>query len=123
LIAFAEAGVKAALKEPGALKRALGEFLSEPKASVSFPCAGPLGVGQGVALSSCSCMLYDDDHVFLNGEAWNASGADAHDLRELADRRLLDARRVGKVSVTLRRQLANWIECGWLVRVDTDGAT
>jgi 50S ribosomal protein L16 3-hydroxylase len=68
-------------------------------------------------------MLYDDDHVFLNGEAWNASGADAQDLRELADRRRLDARRVAKVSTTLRRQLANWVECGWLIRVDPDGAS
>jgi 50S ribosomal protein L16 3-hydroxylase len=122
LIAFAEAGVKAALKEPGALKRALGEFLSEPKASVSFPCAEPLAAGQGVALSSCSCMLYDDEHVFLNGEAWNASGADARDLHELADRRRLDASRVATVSATLRRQLASWVECGWLIRVDPDGA-
>jgi 50S ribosomal protein L16 3-hydroxylase len=123
LLGFAQDGVRAALAEPGAVARALGEFLSEPKASVEFHPGAALEPGDGVVLATGSCMLYDAGFVFLNGEAWRASGADARDLRVLADLRVLNAAQVRRVSATLGRQLAQWVDCGWLMRVVPDGAT
>jgi 50S ribosomal protein L16 3-hydroxylase len=122
LLGFTQNGLRAALAEPSAVARALGEFLSEPKASVEFHPGAALEPGDGVVLAKGSCMLYDADFVFLNGEAWRSSGADARDLRELADRRALDAERVRRASATLARQLAEWVDCGWLIRVDPDSA-
>jgi 50S ribosomal protein L16 3-hydroxylase len=117
LLAFAQAGLRAALDEPGALAQALGEYLSEPKPQVAFDAAcGPLDLAQGVRLAPGSCMLYDELHVFLNGEAWRVAGADARLLRELSDRRELSAAALAKAGRTLRSQLLAWLECGWLHR-------
>jgi 50S ribosomal protein L16 3-hydroxylase len=117
MLAFAQAGLQAALNEPGALAQALGEYLSEPKAQVAFEApAGPSDLTLGVRLAPGSCMLYDDLHVFLNGEAWRVAGADARFLRELADRRELSAGALSKAGKALRSQLIAWMECGWLHR-------
>jgi 50S ribosomal protein L16 3-hydroxylase len=117
LLAFAQAGLQAALNEPGALAQALGEYLSEPKAHVAFDApAGSVDLTQGVRLAPGSCMLYDDLHVFLNGEAWRVAGADASYLRELADRRELSGSALAKAGKGLRSQLLTWLECGWLHR-------
>jgi 50S ribosomal protein L16 3-hydroxylase len=121
LLTFALAGLQAALAEPGALARALGETLSEPKPQVAFAAEEDADPLLGVRLAPGSCMLYDDDHVFLNGEAWRVAGADARHLRELADRRRLDARSVAKASKGLRSQLAVWLDDGWLLSLGQDG--
>lgn len=114
LQAFAAEGLLKALSEPGALDRALGEYLSEPKSLVHFEIGEPLPPGCGVALDARSCMLYDDRHVFLNGESWRAAGKDAAMLRRLADARCLSAAEVAKASAALREQLDLWVEDGWL---------
>ena len=59
-------------------------------------------------------MLYDEAHVFLNGEAWRVAGVDARWLRLLADRRCLSAQELAKVGKGLRGQLMAWCEQGWL---------
>ncbi|MEY4747855.1 MAG: hypothetical protein RIQ60_69 [Pseudomonadota bacterium] len=118
LLQFAQAGLAAALTEPGALARALGEYLSEPKPQVSFVAEVDADPMQGVRLAPGSCMLYDDEHVFLNGDAWRVAGRDARHLRELADRRWLDGRTVARTSKSLRDQLAAWLDDGWLLTLD-----
>jgi 50S ribosomal protein L16 3-hydroxylase len=78
--------------------RFLGCFLSEPKPHVYFdPPSPPLPRGafrrraarHGLRLDRRTQLLYDDDHVFVNGAAlpWPAAGAAA--IRRLADRRRL----------------------------------
>lgn len=121
MVEFAAKGLKRLLDEPGALSRALGEYLSEPKPTVSFGEIGdPLPEeGCAVELDPRSCMLYDERHVFLNGESWRAAGRDARMLRELADTRQLDARTVRQASPALRELLDQWCEDGW-IRVITD---
>jgi 50S ribosomal protein L16 3-hydroxylase len=118
LLGFARAGLEAALTEPGALARALGEYLSEPKPQVSFPAEVDADPLQGVRLAPGSCMLYDDEHVFLNGEAWRVAGTDARHLRELADHRRLDARTTARASKALLTQLAVWLDDGWLLTLN-----
>lgn len=59
-------------------------------------------------------MAYDARHVFINGESILASGRDARLMRELADRRCLDAAALGAASPAARALLEEWLASGWL---------
>ena len=61
-----------------------------------------------------SRMLYDDQHVFINGEAFRAAGRDARLMMQLADRRQLDAADAARLSPPARDLLADWVAAGWL---------
>ena len=83
-----------ALRDPQALARALGEWLTEPKPQrlVRAP-ARRAALARGVRLDPRTRMLYDARHVFINGESFRAGGRDARLMRQLADRRRLARRR------------------------------
>ena len=114
---FARASVAAALKDPLALACALGEYLTEPKSSVWFQGnasqAAPIG-SQALALDSRTRMMYDDKHIFINGESYRAQGADALLMRQLADQRALSVAQLRKVSRDAKDLLADWLDAGWL---------
>lgn len=118
LLEFAQKAVHDALKDPLALACALGEYLTEPKASVWFEDASstwaPRHAG-GVCLDSRTRMLYDPHHVFINGESYRAKGADATLMRRLADQRCLAAAELRRASPSALDLLADWHEAGWLV--------
>ncbi len=114
LQAFAQAALAAALKDPGALERALGEALSEPKPSVWFEGAAPANLDSGVVLDRRTRMMYDHSHVFINGESHRASGRDAALMRALADGRRLQPRQMARASAAARALLSAWQEAGWL---------
>ncbi len=114
LLDFARRAVEAAVQRPQALERALGEALTEPKATVWFDARDPLPLGQGAVLDRRSRMLYDTAHVFLNGESFRAGGRDAALMRGLADRRLLTAAEVARLSPDARELLDQWTEDGWV---------
>ena len=59
-------------------------------------------------------MLYDADHVFINGEAFAAAGRDARLMRQLADTRALDAASLSRLSPQARALLDQWLAQGWL---------
>jgi 50S ribosomal protein L16 3-hydroxylase len=112
---FAQSALERALREPAALDRALGQYLSEPKPSVWFEAGQPSWTpGQGLRLHPCSRMLYDERHVFINGECLLASGRDARLMRQLADNRRLEGRSIQAASEQARQMLAQWLEDGWL---------
>jgi 50S ribosomal protein L16 3-hydroxylase len=111
---FAYKAVLQALKHPGDLNCALGEFLSEPKAQVWFEGQAVPRTLKGLRLDRKTKMVYDEDFVFINGESWRCKGADAKYLRLLADERNLDAAQVAKTSLTLNNLLKDWLEAGWL---------
>ena len=111
---FAEKALARALKDPRALDRALGVLMSEPKPRVWFDAGASLSGRSGVVLDRRSRMAYDDHHVFLNGEAFEASGRDARLMRQLADERRLDAAAVGRLSAGAHALLADWVHAGWL---------
>jgi 50S ribosomal protein L16 3-hydroxylase len=115
LLDFAGRAVQRALRDPQALACALGEYLSEPKASVWFE-AGPDGLvqGRGVRLHPRSRMLYDSQHVFINGEGFVARGPDARLMRQLADERRLAPASVHLLSDGARQWLEQWLADGWL---------
>ena len=114
LAAFAADTVRRLVARPGAVARALGEVLSEPKPRVWFTKrTAPRRLG-AVALDRCTRMLYDSRHLYVNGESVQVRGKDAAPLRRLADRRALDARAVRAASPVVRKLLAEWLAAGWL---------
>ena len=114
LMDWGVAAVRAALEKDEAITLALGESLSEPKPSVQFaPSADALG-DQGVRLDPGTRMLYDTRHVYVNGASWRMGGQDAKRLRQLADRRHLDAAQVAAASPALQEWLQEALEEGWL---------
>jgi len=114
LVKFAQDALAAALKDPLALQRSLGEIMTEPKAHVWFHGEQDFEEGVGVRLDKRSRMMYDAKHVFINGESFRAAGADAKRMRKLADERELSAAEVAKLSDGARELLAQWGEDGWL---------
>ncbi|MFY3386480.1 JmjC domain-containing protein [Paracidovorax sp. MALMAid1276] len=110
---FARAALERALAQPHAMDRALGEYLTEPKASVWFE-PGDAGVMlEGVRLDRRSRMMYDAKHVFINGESYLAGGRDATLMRRLANERQLTARDLARASDDALELLSDWCDQGW----------
>ncbi|MEO7055165.1 MAG: cupin domain-containing protein [Caldimonas sp.] len=116
---FADRSVERLLADRQARARALGESLSELKAGVFFEAAAEVDAASGVVLDRRTRMLYDDRHVFINGESYRASGGDAARMRTLADRRSLDADALAGLSDEATELLAQWVAAGWC-RAATD---
>ena len=124
LRAFAGRAVLAALKDPLALGCALGEYMTEPKPAVWFDEALKPWDGKaaktgrtGIELDTRSRMMYDAEHVFINGESHRARGADASLMRRLADQRSLSGRDLRRAGVAALALLGDWHEAGWLRQV------
>ena len=116
LNAFAAAAVARLLADPAALACALGEVLSEPKRGVWFDTAPAADAAQsrGIVLDQRTRMMYDERHVFINGESFRAAGRDAQLMRRLADRRSLGRDELGKLSAEAGALLDDWRAAGWL---------
>jgi len=113
---FAAAALERLVADRVATSRALGEVLSEPKPGTWFErVEGRSGPARAVALARRTRMLYDERFVYVNGEAYRAGGRDATLMRELADRRRLDAKSVAGASVAASELLADWLRAGWCV--------
>ena len=113
LQAFAEQGVRDALKNPLTLQRALGENLTEPKPQVWFEPGSAAGAGSAIALDRRTRMMYDAKHLYINGESYRAGGRDATLMRRLADHRRLEVAELSRASAAARELLDAWCEAGW----------
>jgi len=114
MLDFARTALARQLADPQALARALGETLTEPKPRVWFErSAADVGTG-GVRLDACTRMLYDDRHVYINGEAYAASGRDARLMRQLADSRRLAPADRARLDAGAAALLAEWMQAGWV---------
>ncbi|MFZ9254691.1 MAG: JmjC domain-containing protein [Hylemonella sp.] len=111
---FARQSVMAALKDPHALAQALGELLSEPKPQVWFEPGRLLSGRRGVVLDRRTRMLFDDRHVYINGESFLAAGQDAQLMRHLANERCLATQEVARLSKEALGLLKVWCASGWL---------
>lgn len=120
LMAFARDALQAALQDPDALGRALGEYLTEPKANVWFESNDSLAtlpqgnVSGHVRLDRRTKMMFDARHIFMNGESYRASGRDATLMRRLSDQRYLSQSDLARCSTDARVLLQTWCEAGWL---------
>ena len=113
LDAFARKAVERLLRDPSQLARALGEVMTEPKPEVWFDTGLERGQGAGLRLDRRTRMMYDDRHVFINGESFNAAGRDARLMRDLADARRLTAPQCNLLSADARAVVADWVAQGW----------
>jgi 50S ribosomal protein L16 3-hydroxylase len=106
------------LREPHALACALGEVLSEPKRGVWFEPAALRAAAKyaDLVLDSRTRMMYDDRHIFINGESFRATGRDAALMRSLADRRMLSAAQWRALSPAAREVVEGWLQAGWAAR-------
>ena len=111
---FADASIYRLLADAGARERALGEVLSEPKPGTWFERReAATTMATALVLDPRTRMLYDDRHVFINGESYRATGRDATLMRRLADRRRLGASSVAGAGAGTRDVLAEWLRAGW----------
>lgn len=115
LQAFAQDALQRLLSDRDSLACAVGEVMTEPKPKVWFEEAQSDWTGGAVRLDRRTRMMYDDKHVFINGDSFRAAGADARLMRRLADQRALSARDVSKASAGALELLAEWHGAGWLV--------
>lgn len=111
---FAHAALERALGDAKVRACALGEVLSEPKPGVLFDVGDEVSNLGGITLDRRTRMLYDDWHVFINGESFRASGRDRRLMRTLADRRALDACERARLTSSARALVDDWIAQGWL---------
>jgi 50S ribosomal protein L16 3-hydroxylase len=118
---FARDALQAALNDPLALDRALGEYLTEPKANVWFETRADRSALRGAVLDRRTRMMYDKHHVFINGESYRATGGDAALLRKLADQGSLGRLELARSSKAARSLLASWCEAGWIHAMEAKG--
>ena len=116
LIHFAQDAVHRALKDPLAISCALGEIMTAPKPGVWFddPAqSAPVTRKSSVTLDPKTRMMYDANHVFINGESYLAKGSDAALMRRLADQRSLMPADLAKASTGALELLSDWCAAGW----------
>ena len=113
---FAREGVMRALAESFVVERALGEALTEPKGNVWFdPPGAEVDLKElGIQLDRRSRMMYDEKHLFINGESYRASGRDATLMRRFADQRHLTAKQLASASDDAISLLESWYDDGWV---------
>lgn len=115
LQAFARDALARMVQDPLLMQRALGEFLTEPKAQVWFEASDTaLPQGGALRLDRKTRMMYDAAHVFINGESYRAAGRDAALMHRLADDRALSGRDHARASAAARELLQDWCLAGWL---------
>ncbi len=113
LQAFARQAVEQALRRADAVDRALGESMTEPKANVWFDAGECPDALRSVSLDRRTRMLYDQRHIYINGESFRAAGRDATLMRLLANRRALGPREMARASDDAIALLGDWCEAGW----------
>ncbi|MPM44505.1 hypothetical protein SDC9_91183 [bioreactor metagenome] len=74
----------------------------------------------GVELDRRTRMMYDDAHIYINGESYRASGRDATLMRKLADQRSLSVRQLAGASEAAVSLLESWFDDGWLRTPDAE---
>ena len=118
LAKFAAASLAAALADPLAIGCALGEYMTGLKPKVYFDApdtAWDHGLAQtSLQLSAQTRMMYDANHIFINGESHIAAGADAELMQRLANQRMLSVADLSKASEEAIQLLNEWHEEGWL---------
>ena len=115
LAGFARQVLDKALQNPQLLDSLLGEYLTEPKAQVWFDSVeAEADLSGGLQLDRRTKMMYDDRHVFINGESFKVGRRDAVVLRQLADVRVISRQEFNKLSADAKESLVDWAFAGWL---------
>ena len=123
LQAFAKEALERALSQPLALDRALGEYLTEPKPNVWFEASDGGAMLEAVRLDRRTRMMYDAQHIFINGESYRAGGKDATLMRRLANQRYLSSKDIQRASDEALELLSIWCDDGWAHACSDDTTT
>lgn len=123
LQAFAKEALERALSQPLALERALGEYLTEPKPNVWFEASDGGAMLEAVRLDRRTRMMYDAQHIFINGESYRAGGKDATLMRRLANQRYLSSKDIQRASDEALELLSIWCDDGWAHACSNDTTT
>ena len=123
LQAFAKEALERALSQPLALERALGEYLTEPKPNVWFEASDGGAMLEAVRLDLRTRMMYDAQHIFINGESYRAGGKDATLMRRLANQRYLSSKDIQRASDEALELLSIWCDDGWAHACSDDTTT
>ncbi len=123
LQAFAKEALERALSQPLALERALGEYLTEPKPNVWFEASDGGAMLEAVRLDRRTRMMYDAQHIFINGESYRAGGKDATLMRRLANQRYLSSKDIQRASDEALELLSIWCGDGWAHACSDDTTT
>ena len=115
---FAAQSVAKALKDPQILNCLLGESLTEPKPNVWFDAPDFDDLSRfewpsEVCLDRRTKMLFDEKHIFINGESFKAAGKDAKLLRKLANEKTLSKALAAQLSDNAAEVMQAWWEEGW----------
>ena len=115
---FAAKAVAKALKDPQLLNCLLGESLTEPKPNVWFDAPDQDDLSgfvwpADVKLDRRTKMLFDEKHIFINGESFKAGGKDAKLLKKLANEKLLPSALASQLSADAAALMQAWWEEGW----------
>jgi 50S ribosomal protein L16 3-hydroxylase len=120
LALFAREALTRAIGNETDLAIHLGEYLTEPKPDVWFEALDALAAQKTawanitlIELNAATRMMFDPKHIFINGESFAASGADAKLMRLLANERQLTAADLAKASAGAKELLTEWIAAGW----------
>ena len=120
LASFAREALTRAIGDETDLAIHLGEYLTEPKPDVWFDAMDEAAAKKlswtkikGIELDAATRMMFDAKHIFINGESFAASGADAKLMRLLANERKLAATDLAKASNGAKELLTEWINAGW----------
>jgi 50S ribosomal protein L16 3-hydroxylase len=116
LEAFAHQALLEAIGNGTDLQIHLGEYLTEPKPEVWFEASKnkvTWSKVKSIKLDAATRMMFDAKHIFINGESFAASGADAKLMRKLANERELLTADLAKASGSARELLGEWIQAGW----------
>jgi 50S ribosomal protein L16 3-hydroxylase len=103
------------------VEKFLGQYLTEPKNHIFFDAPdAPITIAKfraqlkrtGIALDRKTQLLFSNDSFFLNGEVEDVAATERVAVRELADRRQLEA--TLEISPALASLLYDWYRCGFV---------
>lgn len=114
LAKFAQEAVRSALEDGRVVARSLGEYLTEPKPEVWFEAGSAAPGATALRLDRRTRMMYDRQHIFINGESYRAAGRDAALMRRLADTRQLSGPALARAGTAAQHLLDEWRAAGWL---------
>ncbi|MGA0005952.1 MAG: JmjC domain-containing protein [Burkholderiaceae bacterium] len=115
LLRFTAEAVQRLTADPIALACALGEVMTEPKPGVWFEAPEmSFSVTVPLRVSVKSKLLYDADHLFINGESYLAAGHDFEQLQALANTGAIHAKGLASLSADAQALVSEWYEAGWL---------
>ncbi len=116
LEAFAQKALLEAIGNGTDLQIHLGEYLTEPKPDVWFEGHEQkinFAKIKTIKLDAATRMMFDKKHIFINGESFAASGADARLMQKLANERELMTADLARASSGAKELLTDWLQAGW----------